>query len=148
MFVKKIPLFADLLSQAAIELTNIIQQVDSSSNLVLMKDLSKARFYAERVVKIVDPPYGINAPNMNMGSGRGYISTSERLRKGRLNSGGGKLKDRALHKMAIEWDYKAPSPRYFKELFRVSKNQIIFGGNYSNEKRSINTAKIILKWRD
>lgn len=47
MFVKKIPLFADLLSQAAIELTNIIQQVDSSSNLVLMKDLSKARFYAE-----------------------------------------------------------------------------------------------------
>jgi site-specific DNA-methyltransferase (adenine-specific) len=79
---------------------------------------------------IVDPPYGINAPNMNMGSGRGYISTSERLRKGRLNSGGGKLKDRALHKMAIEWDYKAPSPRYFKELFRVSKNQIIFGGNY------------------
>ena len=51
---KKIPLFADLLSQAVIELTNIIQQVDSSSNLVLMKDLSKARFYAERVVKIVD----------------------------------------------------------------------------------------------
>lgn len=51
---KKIPLFADLLSHAAIELTNIIQQVDSSSNLVLMKDLSKARFYAERVVKIVD----------------------------------------------------------------------------------------------
>lgn len=51
---KKIPLFADLLSQASIELTNIIQQVDSSSNLVLMKDLSKARFYAERVVKIVD----------------------------------------------------------------------------------------------
>lgn len=53
-FCTKIPLFADLLSQAAIELTNIIQQVDSSSNLVLMKDLSKARFYAERVVKIVD----------------------------------------------------------------------------------------------
>lgn len=54
MFVKKYLFFADLLSQAAIELTNIIQQVDSSSNLVLMKDLSKARFYAERVVKIVD----------------------------------------------------------------------------------------------
>lgn len=79
---------------------------------------------------IVDPPYGINAPNMNMGSRRGYISTSERLRKERLNSGGGKLKDRALHKMPIKWDYKTPSPRYFKELFRVSKNQIIWGGNY------------------
>ena len=41
---------------------------------------------------IVDPPYGINSPNMNMGGNRGYISTAERLRKGRLNSGGGKLK--------------------------------------------------------
>ena len=79
---------------------------------------------------IVDPPYGINSPNMNMGGNRGYISTAERLRKGRLNAGGGKLKDRALQKMAIEWDYKTPSPRYFKELFRVSKNQIIWGGNY------------------
>lgn len=27
------------------------------------------------------------------------------------------------------WDY-APPPEYFDELFRVSKNQIIFGGNY------------------
>lgn len=32
--------------------------------------------------------------------------------------------------MPIKWDYKKPSPRYFKELFRVSKNQIIWGGNY------------------
>ena len=69
---------------------------------------------------IVDPPYGINSPNMKMGGNRGYISTAERLRKGRLNSGGGKLK----------WDYKTPSHRYFKELFRVRKNQIIWGGNY------------------
>ena len=79
---------------------------------------------------IVNPPYGINAPNMNMGSWRGYISTSERLRKGRLNSGGGKLKNISLQKMPIKWDYKTPSHRYFKELFRVSKNQIIWGGNY------------------
>lgn len=28
-----------------------------------------------------------------------------------------------------EWD-KAPSEEYFTELFRVSKNQIIWGGNY------------------
>ncbi len=79
---------------------------------------------------IVDPPYGINAPNMNMGSNRKNISTAKRLRKGRLNSGGGKLKNSSLQKMPIKWDYKKPSPRYFKELFRVSKNQIIWGGNY------------------
>lgn len=28
------------------------------------------------------------------------------------------------------WDAAAPSPEYFRELFRVSKNQIIWGGNY------------------
>lgn len=30
-----------------------------------------------------------------------------------------------------EWD-KIPDETYFKELFRVSKNQIIWGGNYFN----------------
>lgn len=79
---------------------------------------------------IVDPPYGINAPNMNMGSARGNISTSQKLKKGRLNSGGGKLKNRVLNKSSIDWDYKTPPPKYFRELFRVSKNQIIWGGNY------------------
>lgn len=29
-----------------------------------------------------------------------------------------------------EWDNETPTAEYFKELFRVSKNQIIWGGNY------------------
>ena len=29
-----------------------------------------------------------------------------------------------------DWDFKKSSKKYFTELFRVSKNQIIFGGNY------------------
>jgi site-specific DNA-methyltransferase (adenine-specific) len=29
-----------------------------------------------------------------------------------------------------KWDTEIPSQEYFKELFRVSKNQIIWGGNY------------------
>ena len=29
-----------------------------------------------------------------------------------------------------DWDFKKSSPEYFKQLFRISKNQIIFGGNY------------------
>jgi site-specific DNA-methyltransferase (adenine-specific) len=29
-----------------------------------------------------------------------------------------------------DWDLKRPSEEYFKELFRVSKNQIIWGANY------------------
>lgn len=85
---------------------------------------------------IVDPPYGINAPNMTMGtapkktkSGDG-MSVAQRLKKGRLNSGGGKLKNRALNTMPLTWDYEQPGPEYFTELFRVSRNQIIWGGNY------------------
>lgn len=91
---------------------------------------------------IVDPPYGINATNMTMGShpnrsrNDGYgsgpaVSTAQRL-KGRLNRCGidSKLKNRALCSMKCDWDNEKPSPEYFKELFRVSKHQIIWGGNY------------------
>ncbi len=79
---------------------------------------------------VVDPPYGINAPAMEMGSARGNVSTATRLRKGRLNAGAGKLKDRALQMMPVAWDFEPPKEDYFRELFRVSKNQIIWGGNY------------------
>ena len=57
---------------------------------------------------IVDPPYGIN------------INESIGRRKGMKHSG---------HKKAI-WDNEIPTEEYFKELFRVSKNQIIWGANY------------------
>ena len=33
-------------------------------------------------------------------------------------------------KFKVEWDKAIPSKEYFKELIRVSKNQIIWGGNY------------------
>lgn len=86
---------------------------------------------------IVDPPYGINAPKANMGSnlsrksgGCPSESTARRLRKGRLNSGSGKLKGCALQTMNCDWDMEPPRKEYFNELFRVSENQIIFGGNY------------------
>ena len=51
---------------------------------------------------IVDPPYGI---------------------------GIGKNPVRQMHKKK-DWDNEIPSKQYFDELFRVSKNQIIWGGNY------------------
>ena len=55
---------------------------------------------------IVDPPYGINAGKMTMGSGK------HKFKQGK------------------DWDNAIPNDEYFKELFRVSKNQIIWGGNY------------------
>jgi site-specific DNA-methyltransferase (adenine-specific) len=61
---------------------------------------------------IVDPPYGIN---INVSMGR---------RKGDKKSD--------YHKFAGN-DISIPSKEYFDELFRVSKNQIIWGGNYMTE---------------
>ena len=64
---------------------------------------------------IVDPPYGIEQT-----TGR------------ETNHGRGKLKDRAFNqgeKKFGVWDIR-PSAYYFAELKRVSKNQIIWGGNY------------------
>lgn len=91
-------------------------------------------------IAVVDPPYGINAPNMSMGSnksrkGDGYpaVSTAEKIRKGRLNQVAGKLKNRALNQIDCSWDCETPNHEYFKELFRVSKNQIIFGYNYFSD---------------
>jgi site-specific DNA-methyltransferase (adenine-specific) len=62
---------------------------------------------------IVDPPYGINISKTG-------------------NVGGGKLaKVKDYGKK--EWDNNIPNKSYFKELKRITKNQIIFGGNYMIE---------------
>lgn len=89
---------------------------------------------------IVDPPYGINATAMKMGEnknrGDGFTrgdSTAVKDRKNRLqrlNGGGGTLKNRLLNTSKIDWDFEQPTIDYFIELDRVSKNLIIWGGNY------------------
>jgi len=56
---------------------------------------------------IVDPPYGIDV-NMNAGRKAGEVKKFEEK----------------------NWDKGIPDKKYFNELFRVSKNQIIWGGNY------------------
>ena len=64
---------------------------------------------------IVDPPYGMPKDSTH---------------------GRGKLKNRMLNNGSVEnWDIK-PNPEYFVELERVSKNQIIWGGNYFDLKGS------------
>lgn len=61
-------------------------------------------------LSIVDPPYGIGAEN---------------------HAGGKKNRWKQYEKK--DWDSEIPSKEYFKELFRVSKNQIIWGGNYMTD---------------
>lgn len=55
---------------------------------------------------IIDPPYGIGMDGGNVGY-KGFNNFKKK-----------------------NWDKKIPSKEYFYELFRVSKNQIIWGGNY------------------
>lgn len=66
---------------------------------------------------VVDPPYGIGVLSMNY-----TRSGAERTR------GNAAAKRRDYRKQG-EWDIK-PEPEYFTELMRVSKAQIIWGGNY------------------
>ena len=64
---------------------------------------------------IVDPPYGIGGGADN----RKAIETKSKNNLKRLTRKGG-----------MEWDRNPPNAEYFIELKRVSKNQIIWGGNY------------------
>lgn len=62
---------------------------------------------------IVDPPYGINAAKEK------YTPKNE--------TWNGKKK---VGYKTKDWDLSIPNELYFSELFRISKNQIIWGGNY------------------
>ena len=83
---------------------------------------------------IVDPPYGIG--NLSDVS-QSYRMQHERRPynnkyvKSRLN-GAGKLADRAINQDKCEWDQIPPNSKYFDTMFRISENQIIWGGNYFN----------------
>lgn len=80
---------------------------------------------------IVDPPYGIGQPKQgNLKGYNGRADLETRLKRNRLNTGAGKLKDRILNNSNTEWDNETPSDEYFLELWRVSKERIIWGGNY------------------
>jgi len=85
--------------------------ITNEDNMALMSRYPDKYFE----LAIVDPPYGIDhAEIAGKQSGKKY----------------GKA---AAAKKAYEvkyWDKSTPSQEYFNELFRVSKNQIIWGANY------------------
>lgn len=62
---------------------------------------------------ICDPPYGI-----------GY-DLKARKTAGQKSKGGAAYKK---HYHASNWDNQTPDANYFKELLRISKHQIIWGG--------------------
>jgi len=80
--------------------------ITNECNLELMKRYKDNHFD----LAIVDPPYGIDIADK---LATGWVS----------KSGGTKHKSK-------EWDKHTPSQVYWDELFRVSKDQIVWGGNY------------------
>lgn len=71
-------------------------------NIAIMKQYPNKYFD----LAVCDPPYG-----MGMGKRIAEIHTNNKY-------------------SVKEWDNSIPDEVYFSELFRISKNQIIFGGNY------------------
>jgi site-specific DNA-methyltransferase (adenine-specific) len=88
------------------------------SDIYLMDCIEGMKQYEDNYfdLAIVDPPYGIGASKQSVSSSK---------MKGRKNS----IIKRSDLK-SKEWDNEIPNKKYFDELFRVSKEQIIFGGNY------------------
>ena len=81
-------------------------RITNEDNMVLMSRYSDNYFD----LAIVDPPYGIGANKMTLGNGK------KRIFRG-----------------SLDWDNEIPKKEYFEELFRVSKNQIIWGANYMTQ---------------
>ena len=85
-------------------------QITNEDNMELMARYPDNYFD----LAIVDPPYGIDIASKFGGEKR--------------KSGNGAAMKTAFTKK--NWDLSIPEIEYFNELFRISKNQIIWGGNY------------------
>lgn len=91
---------------------NPISDVRNCDCMEMMKEFPDKFFD----LAIVDPPYGIGASSMNMGIGKSKKSSKAKNRKW----------------VSKNWDDLPPDISYFNEINRVSKNLIIWGGNYFN----------------
>lgn len=72
---------------------------------------ARNRFKGEWDIAVVDPVYGIDGNSHRKNEGRGKVTKSKNY-------------------PPQLWDQPITGDDYFKALFRVSKKQIIFGGNY------------------
>jgi len=96
-----------------------------SSEVYLEDCVTALKRYADNHfdLAIVDPPYGIGADKAQNNAALSRIKAEGKSKAGR----GWKL----YHE--TDWDNETPTAEYWAELFRVSKNQIVWGGNYFTE---------------
>jgi site-specific DNA-methyltransferase (adenine-specific) len=96
------------------------------SSLVYLEDcIEGMKRYAENYfdLAVVDPPYGIGADKAQNNAAMQRIKAEGKTKAGR----GWKLYT------DTDWDNEIPTFEYWEQLFRVSKNQIVWGGNYFTE---------------
>ncbi len=88
-----------------------LNKIHQGDCLELMKDIEDKAIDCI----ITDPPYGIGINKMNF------------VTSGAVKVGGAYRNDYSDH--PTDWDSKGLTIEQFKEMQRISKNQIIFGGN-------------------
>lgn len=88
-------------------------QITNEDNMELMARYPDNHFE----LAIVDPPYGIGMDNQKVRTKPNRPNTYLRAGENQYNG-------------SNKWDNEIPTEQYFAELFRVSKNQIIWGSNY------------------
>jgi site-specific DNA-methyltransferase (adenine-specific) len=79
----------------------------NADNLEIMRGFADNEFD----LAIVDPPYGLGKRTTDGGGTNSQIKFMDDIRR-------------------TNWDDKTPDKEYWEQLFRISKNQIIWGGNY------------------
>ena len=92
------------------------QMIYNQDCMEAMKEMSDNQFD----LAIVDPPYGIGAD-----VAQNKAAESRKRAKGKNKSGRGWKEYKKTN-----WDNAIPTNEFFIELLRVSKRQIIWGGNY------------------
>lgn len=90
-----------------------LNKVYNMDCLDLMCEMERQNIIADWI--IADPPYGINFDNIYESRGGTKAKTEMTCKR--------------FYK-AKNWDKVRLSKKYFDLMFKVSKNQIIFGGNY------------------
>lgn len=101
---------------------------DKEVNKIILGDcLEVMRGMADNSVDLVltDPPYGKSWTRNNKTPGFGSQG------------------NKAWRTDELTWDKFTPTQEYFDEMIRVSKNQIIFGGNYFTDKLPVSNCWIV-----
>lgn len=101
----------------------MISEVTNEDNMLMMARYPDKFFD----LAIVDPPYGIgfHKENETMSAGQRKDGTKRKMKEW--------SNPKAKGYLIKEWDNEIPPEEYFNELKRVSKNFILWGGNYFTE---------------